>query len=153
VGSLILLDAYPAGWVRAVPGDPLDALMTLLGYPPGDPQQSLAAARAPGGVLAGLDDCGVNALVRTCGENMRALAVGTSGVYHGDALLFTSADGAAAPASWQGRITGRLDVCPVPGGHAEMIRPAAVRRIAPLLAARLDSPAPLAVPAPANASA
>jgi amino acid adenylation domain-containing protein len=137
VGPLVLLDGYPAGWAPAVPGDPLGDLLASLGYQAASPEESLAAARAPGGVLAGLDDDSVAALIRTFGANASALAQGTSGVYRGDALLFTSADGAAAPDAWRDHITGRLDVCPVPARHGQMTGPVAVRHIGPVLANQL----------------
>jgi amino acid adenylation domain-containing protein len=139
VGSLTMLDSYPAG--PASGGDPepdvLRTLLASLGYQAGTTQQALAAARAPGQALAWLSEDCLGALVRAFAVNAAAQAAGRSGVFSGDALLFTSADGAAAPAAWRRHLGGRLRVHTVPVRHGQMTSPAAIRHIGPVLARRL----------------
>jgi thioesterase domain-containing protein len=150
VGSLILLDGYPAGWAQdplaerppAAPGRDWAALSLLLssiGYPAeAQAGDSLAAARAPGGPLAGLDDDTLDTLTRSFRANTAALAAGHSGCFDGNAVLVTSSDGGAAPGAWRPHITGRIEVHPVPSSHGLLTGPSAVRHVGPILARQLD---------------
>ncbi len=168
VGSLTLLDGYPAGWAPdPLPACPADApgqfcpdapaeqradgktaprdwaalrlLLSTIGYPVSMPaQDSLAAARAKDGPLAGLDDETLDTLVRSFRANAAALASGRSGLFDGDAMLVISADGAAAPSAWRGHITGQIHVRSVPVSHGLMTRREAVDHIGPIIAGLLN---------------
>jgi amino acid adenylation domain-containing protein len=159
VGSLTLLDGYPAGWApdplaAGSPGatgepqadaDParrdwtaLRLLLSSIGYPASTPaQDSLSAARATGGPLAGLDDETLGRLSQAFRANAAALAHGRSGLFDGDAVLVTSADGGAAPGAWRGHVTGQIQVHQVPVSHGLMTTHEAVRQIGPILARQL----------------
>jgi nonribosomal peptide synthetase DhbF len=168
VGSLTLLDGYPAGWApdplpacpAGVPGQPrpgalakqrangqtaprdwaaLRFLLSTIGCPVStSARDSLAAARNKDGPLAGVDDETLDALVRSFRANAAALASGRSGVFDGDAVLVVSADGAAAPDAWRPHITGQIQVHSVPVSHGLMTKREAVDLIGPIIAGQLD---------------
>jgi thioesterase domain-containing protein len=59
------------------------------------------------------------------------------GVFHGDMLLFASASNAAAPATWQPHVSGRIETHYVDAEREEMLDPEPAAKIGPILAARL----------------
>jgi thioesterase domain-containing protein len=157
IGFLGLLDALqfdPA--LDAVPPDESAALVHLLretGYPLEGPDRdgltldrATRIVRAEGGVLGGLDGAAVRAVVRSFVTGARIRAGARYGVVRAD-VLFVEAlrpdEGGPAPrarrasASWAPHVDGRLDVVGVDFRHIDLLTPAALDEIAPLITERL----------------
>ncbi|QNP66634.1 non-ribosomal peptide synthetase [Streptomyces genisteinicus] len=154
VALLALLDAYPGegrGGVLPAEGDVRTALFESLGRR----EDGHGATGAPGAALADvfgqqyralreLGDDPLATVTRTFTDHCRLAGGFRPGRFEGDALVFAATwedhDGAATrdPRDWRRHVTGRVEVHRLPCGHGEMTSPAALARIGPVLAARLD---------------
>jgi thioesterase domain-containing protein/acyl carrier protein len=151
VALLAVLDAYPVtppadGPAVPLAGDDPETLAELLvslggrvGGPVTREDLGRLAAREDG-PLHGFPAAAITALPDVFAGNGNALLRHRTGQFDGDLLLFTAADdpSPADPAAWHGHITGSVHVQPVSCRHGDMLQPAPLTVIGPILAEQLQ---------------
>ena len=149
VALLTVLDAYPViSDPAATPlaGDNPETLAKLLvslggrvdGPVTRDDLDRLAARED--GPLHGFPAAAITALPDVFAGNGNALLRHRTGQFDGNLLLFTAADdpSPADPAAWHGHITGSVHVQPIACRHGDMLQPAPLSVLGPILAEHLQ---------------
>ncbi|MBL8927544.1 MAG: hypothetical protein JNM77_15125 [Pseudonocardia sp.] len=149
VGFVGMLDAYLDTPSADGPADgDLAGLLTELGYPPPSANPTLGEAvailRGADGIAAALTDDQVAAVVANYVESDRMVAQARPGVLAAD-VFFVEATvpeqgfSGSAAAGWTPYVRGTLRVVPVACGHSEMLDPAVLVALGPLIADALGS--------------
>ncbi|WP_449486690.1 amino acid adenylation domain-containing protein [Streptomyces avidinii] len=163
VAFLGLLDAYPPetedwayveepGWEERLKREESGFLLSVAGLErPGDAgavdrAQAVRAIRDSQGLLAGFDEALLDAIVATNMHCVRLLSRSRTRRYRGDVLFVTagrSTPAAEAPGRvWPPYLDGRIDEHVLDFEHDELMSPAALERIGPLVAAALNAVRP-----------
>ncbi|MGW6945685.1 amino acid adenylation domain-containing protein [Streptomyces xanthophaeus] len=163
VAFLGLLDAYPPenddwayveepGWEERLKREESGFLMSVAGLEqpvdgsPVDRSEAVRAIRDSQGLLAGFDESLLDSIVATNMTCVRLLARSRTRRYRGDVLFVTagrSTPAAEAPGRvWPPYLDGRIDEHVLDCGHDELMSPAALERIGPLVARALDGAGP-----------
>ncbi|WP_455754243.1 amino acid adenylation domain-containing protein [Streptomyces erythrochromogenes] len=158
VAFLGLLDAYPPeiedwsyadapDWRERLEREESGFLLSVAGLdaPEGaaaaDRDERIAAIRDSRGLLAGFDEHLLDAIVSVNVDCVRLLSRSRSRHYRGDVLFFTAARTTAADETpalvWPPYLDGRLEEHVLDLGHDELMSPAALGEIGPLVARAL----------------
>ncbi|MER7764362.1 amino acid adenylation domain-containing protein [Streptomyces sp. NPDC097619] len=142
------LEVEESGFLLSVAG--LDAAEGPEGTAPADREERIAAIRDSRGLLAGFDERLLDAIVSVNVDCVRLLSRSRSRHYRGDALFFTAARSTPAEQApalvWPAFLDGRLEEHVLDLGHDELMSPAALAQIGPVLADALAA-RPAATPA------
>ncbi|MFD9105771.1 amino acid adenylation domain-containing protein [Streptomyces virginiae] len=158
VAFLGLLDAYPPetedwsyadapDWRERLEREESGFLLSVAGLDAregaaaADRDERIAAIRDSRGLLAGFDEHLLDAIVSVNVHCVRLLSRSRSRRYRGDVLFFTAARTTAADETpalvWPPYLDGRLDEHVLDLGHDELMSPAALGEIGPLVARAL----------------
>jgi thioesterase domain-containing protein/acyl carrier protein len=151
VSLLVMLDGYPPNSaphpvLAATDSENLGMLLGSVGQPAPAGPLDLAGyrelARTPGNPLAGLDDDLLEVLPAVFAYHLNLLSEFRPSPIRADVLYFDALadkdDQSPSPTEWLPYLTGRFDVVPLDCGHAEVLAPQPLARIAAMLRPLLD---------------
>ncbi len=106
------------------------------------PAAVLEAARRDGSPVARLDEAIVSALMAASAHHLRLMAAHTPAIFEGDMLSFEAGVGqpvdTSSAVSWRPFVTGSIDSHVIDCRHEQMMQPAALICMGPVIAAWLD---------------
>jgi amino acid adenylation domain-containing protein len=150
VALLAMMDAYPLrGRAELSQEQATAAVVQSLGHAlaphgeePLERAQVSAILRRDNSALATLTDSQLSAMVQVFVHNIKIGAAFTPGVFHGDLLFFTAAEGRTADSpefnAWAPHITGTIENHGLPCQHREMTQPEPLATIGRVLSAKLS---------------